>query len=173
MPTFKLLLWLKLLLLLCKLLPPSHLLTCSSVNIKATTWTQECKDLFDYESQHIVEKNLEASASTSLFRVNDDIQIETSPSHNAENPTNIVYLKKDQGNTPFFPFTPNFSLPLFNFFLTLPIDSFSVCRASQTMEDSTSSSQSDNLWLVVKSVNPSNVHYVNFSISALRFNFWI
>jgi len=111
--------------------------TTSFVNIKATTWTQECKDLFDFESHHILEKNLEAHASASIFRVNNDIQAENSPSAQnqpAENPETIVYLKKDQ-------------------------DTFSVCRAPQNLEASPSATKTDKLWLVVKSVNPSNVHY--------------
>ncbi len=77
------------------------LLPLNSVNIKATTWTQESKDLFDFESSHFLEKSLEAHASTALLRVNDDIQTVDSQLSPIENQENILSLKKDNGNTLF------------------------------------------------------------------------
>lgn len=115
--------------------------TTTFVNIKATTWTQESKDLFDYESRHILERNLEVHASTSLLRVNNDVQTETNPSDqiiSSENKENILYLKKDN-------------------------DTFSVCKVPQNLDDS--ASKSEKPWLVVKSVNPSNIHYKGHTLT--------
>jgi len=105
--------------------------TTTFVNIKATTWTQESKDLFDFESRQFLEKSLEAHVSTSLLRVNDDILTVTDPVL-AQNQDNILYLRKD-----------NYT--------------FNLCRAPQKVDDSTS--KSEQPWLVVKSVIPSNIHY--------------
>jgi hypothetical protein len=112
--------------------------TTTFVNIKATTWTHESKDLFDFESSQFLEKSLEAHASASLLRVNDDIQTVDNQNGSIENQENLLSLKKDN-------------------------ETFSLCRASQNMDDS--ASKCEQPWLVVKSVNPSNIHYKGHTLT--------
>jgi len=108
--------------------------TTTTVNIKATTWDKDSQDLFDYESKRIQEKSFEATTSANIFKNDDDVFVDNRLNSQATSLSaerSLVTVKQNNG-------------------------SFNVCRAPPASENSSSQ---DNVWLVVKSVIPSNVHY--------------
>lgn len=109
--------------------------TTTIVNIKATTWDKESQGLFDYESKRLQEKKFEASTSGNIFKIDEDIFLDdnlNSETASFSTERSLITIKKNEG-------------------------SFSLCKVPQSTENSPSNQ--DNVWLVVKSVIPSNVHY--------------
>jgi len=109
--------------------------TATIVNIKATTWDKDSQDLFDYESRRIKEKTFEISSSANVFKIDEDVFLDDNLNGQTSSffsERSLVTIAENKG-------------------------SFSVCKVHCASEGSPSNN--DNVWLVVKSVIPSNVHY--------------
>lgn len=116
--------------------------TTTSVNIKATTWSKNSEGLFDYESGLVSERNFQTLSSANILRTEDDVLLEgeTNKPQNEGllSAQGLVSLKKNK-------------------------DSFIVCKNPQSVADP--NKKRDNIWQVVKSVNPSDLSYRGYVLS--------
>lgn len=75
--------------------------------MKATTWNRESHGLFDYGSQQVSSKNLKATSSAKIVRIQNDIHLATDLSSDktlSQNCETLAFLNHQDGSyLSFFP----------------------------------------------------------------------
>lgn len=69
--------------------------------MKTTTWSRDSHLLFDFESSHIIKKNLKTSSSTKIIRLKSDISLANTTASDSsgieKNANTIAILEKEEG----------------------------------------------------------------------------